>query len=83
MREVRAQHPLVPRRLVHELLLALPITVSPPRGQRLNALALAIEHQPTQIHATPPALLRRSKRTGEHRLGKSLQPATHPRQLLL
>src|SRR5215217_6047394 len=44
-----------PRRLVDELLQTLIIAVLESGGHRLDALALALQHQPAQIHRTPSA----------------------------
>jgi hypothetical protein len=77
----RNRHP-IPRRLIHELLQALLITVSKPGSHRLDALALAVQHQTAQIALTPSPLVLATHRR-EHLASELDQPATNTRQLLL
>src|SRR5439155_17480769 len=69
-----------PRRLIHELLQTLLIPVGEPRSHRLDALTPPIQHQPTQIHLTPPPLISPRQRR-QHLLGEIDQPTPHPRKL--
>src|SRR5512139_3855637 len=82
-RQVPAHHPLIPRRLVDELLQALLIAIRQPGRHRLDRLALAIKHQSAQIDAAPLALLGAHQRTLEHLARERLQPPTYLRQALL
>jgi hypothetical protein len=72
----------LPRRLIDELLQALLIAVLQAGGHRLDALALAIEHQPTQIHLAPAPLILAAHRLEQLRRELD-KPPTHALKLLV
>jgi hypothetical protein len=75
-----ADRPPVPGTLADELLQRLLVAVREALGHGLDRLALAVQHQPTQVALTPAALIGARQRL-EHLGGEGDQTPAHPGQL--
>jgi len=80
LRQPLADRPPVPGALADELLQRLLVAVRQPLGHGLDRLALAVQHQPTQVDLTPAALIGARQRL-EHGLGEADQALAHPGKL--